>query len=251
MRLWNNYCFSPKKRDGSVKAHKVDDGSKQRTHDGHEKSDGSSPTVITESIFLTGVVDAKEGRATAMVDVGTAFLNADNDERILMLLRGKLAEMMVRIDPVLCRQYVTYSKNGIPMLCVRLTKALCGMLRAALLFYKKLCGDLELVGFEINPCSPCVANVQVDGSQLTECWHVDDLKISHKSELVVTGFVAKLGQMYGGKLTVSRGKVHDYLGMDLDFSSEPGLRLRKQDLFVKKEVSRASSSAPRFSLQLY
>ena len=108
------------------------------------------------------------------------------------------------------------------MLHVRLTKALYGMLRAALLFYKKLRGDLELIGFEVNPYDPCVANMQVDGSQLTVCWHVDDLKISHKSELVVTGFVAKLGQMYGGKLTVSRGKVHDYLGMDLDFSSEPG-----------------------------
>ena len=171
-----------------------------------------------------------------MVDVGTAFLNADNDERILMLLRGKLAEMMVRIDPVLYRQYVTYSKNGIPMLCVRLTKALYGMLRAALLFYKKLRGDLELTGFEVNPYDPCVANMQVDGSQLTVCWHVDDLKISHKSELVVTGFVAKLGQMYGGKLTFSRGKVHDYLGMDLDFSSEPGAMIISMIKYLQKVI---------------
>ena len=64
--------------------------------------------------------------------------------------------------------------------------------------------------------------MQVSGSQLTACWHVDDLKISHKSALVVTGFVAKLGQMHGSKLTASRGKAHDYLGMDLDFTREPG-----------------------------
>ena len=38
------------------------------------------------------------------------------------------------------------------MLCDRLTKALCGMLRAALLFYKKLRGDLKHIGFEVNPC---------------------------------------------------------------------------------------------------
>ena len=55
-----------------------------------------------------------------------------------MLLRGKLAEMMVRIDPALYREYVTYSVNGVPMLYVRLSKARYGMLRAALLFYKRL-----------------------------------------------------------------------------------------------------------------
>ena len=30
-------------------------------YDGYDKSDGSSPTVVvTESIFMTGVIDAKE-----------------------------------------------------------------------------------------------------------------------------------------------------------------------------------------------
>lgn len=54
------------------------------------------------------------------------------------------------------------------------------------------------------------------------CWHVEDLKILHKSELVVTGCEAKVRGMYSDKLTVSWGKVHDYLGMDLDFATEPG-----------------------------
>ena len=44
-----------------------------------------------ESIFFTGVVYVREGRALAVLDVGNAFLNAHNDERVLMLLRGKLA----------------------------------------------------------------------------------------------------------------------------------------------------------------
>ena len=41
------------------------------------------------------------------------------------------------------------------MLYVRLLKALCGMLRAALLFYKRLRKDLENMGFKINPYNPC------------------------------------------------------------------------------------------------
>ena len=130
--------FITEKRNGDIKARKVADGSKQRSYDGYDKSDGSSPIVATDSIFLTGVVDAKEGREVAILDIANAFLHAENDERILMLLRGKLAEMMVKIDPSLYRKYVTFSQKGVPMLYVRLSKALYGMLRAALLFYKQL-----------------------------------------------------------------------------------------------------------------
>lgn len=77
------------------------------------------------------------------------------------------------------------------------------MLRVALLFHNKLSGDLKHIGFEVNPYDPRVANMQVNGLQLTVFWHMNDLIFLHKSELVVTGFVAKLGDVCGGKLTVS------------------------------------------------
>ena len=54
-----------------------------------------------------------------------------------MLLRGRLADIMVKVDPSLYRKYVTTSKKGVPMLYVKLTKALYGLLSSALLFYKK------------------------------------------------------------------------------------------------------------------
>ena len=46
------------------------------------------------------------------MDIANAFLHAENDEKILMLLRGRLAEMMVAVDPKMYRKYVTYSPNG-------------------------------------------------------------------------------------------------------------------------------------------
>ena len=73
--------------------------------------DGSSPTVITDSIFLTGVIEANENRAMSIIDVGNAFIQADNDERRLKLLHGKVSELMVRVNPVLYRLYITYSKK--------------------------------------------------------------------------------------------------------------------------------------------
>ena len=114
-------------------------------------------------------MDVREVRAVAVLDVANAFFYAHNDERILMLLREKLSEMMLKIDPSMYRKYVTYSKNGVPMLYVCLYKALYGMLRAALLFYKRLRSDLEDRVFVVNPYYPCVANKMVDGAQMTVC----------------------------------------------------------------------------------
>jgi hypothetical protein len=51
----------------------------------------------------------------------------------------------------------------------------------SLLYYYK---NFERHGFVLNPYDPCVANKVVDGSVLTECFHVDDCKISHKSKVV-------------------------------------------------------------------
>ena len=138
-------------------------------YEGYDKDDVSSPKVTTESIFFTGVVDAREGQAVVVLDVSNAFLHVQKDERFLMLIRGKLVEMMVRIDTSMYREYVTYSKNWATMLCVRLSKSLYGMLRDAILFYKRLRRDLEDRGFVVNPYDPCVANNMVDGAQMTVC----------------------------------------------------------------------------------
>ena len=64
---------------------------------------------------------------------------------------------------------MTISQKGVPMLYMRLSKALCGMLRVALLFYKSLRSNLEDMGFEVNPYDPYVANKMVKVKQMTIC----------------------------------------------------------------------------------
>ncbi len=51
-------------------------------------------------------------------------------------------------------------------------KAIYGLLKSALLFYKKLVADMESVRFKSNPYDPCVANTEVNRTQMTVCWHV-------------------------------------------------------------------------------
>ena len=111
------------------------------------------------------------------------------------------------------------------MLYVQMNKALYGLLQSALLFYKKLQRDLEGYGFVINPYDPCVANTTINGHQMTVAWHVDDLKVSHKDLFEITKFATYLSSIYGPKLSVKRGKVHDYLGMDLDYTEEGSVKV--------------------------
>jgi hypothetical protein len=118
------------------------------------------------------------------------------------------------------------------------TKAIYGLLVLAMLFYQKLAGDLTKYGFEINPYDPCVANKMVQGQQLTVSWHVDDLKASHKDPKIIDEFIQWIKQTYGsiGEVKVTRGKIHDYLGMKLDYTAKGQVTIDMED-YVENMVS--------------
>ena len=88
-----------KKHDDRVKARKVAVGSKQRTFPGYVKSDWSSLTVTTDGVIITSTIEAHEGRDVAVLDLPNVLLRTENKQKMLMLLKGKLAELMVQIDP--------------------------------------------------------------------------------------------------------------------------------------------------------
>jgi hypothetical protein len=90
------------------------------------------------------------------------------DENIFMVLRIELAEMMVHIAPQVYHKYIMVDRKGTPVLYVKLQKALYGLMRASLLFYRKLHKELKEYGFVVSMYDPCVANKEVgDGEQLT------------------------------------------------------------------------------------
>ena len=126
------------KRDGRVQARACADGSKERRQTRYKKEDGASPTVAPDSIMITATIDAHEQRDVATIDIPGGFFNAYNDKETFMLLRGRLAELMVQVDPNLYRKYIIYNKNDQALLYVKLSKAIYGLLKSALLFYKKL-----------------------------------------------------------------------------------------------------------------
>ena len=68
-------------------------GNKQSTYNEYDKSADSSPTVTTKGLILSTSIDAYEGQDMAIFNIGTAFLHADNDEEIIMKLRGNIVEL--------------------------------------------------------------------------------------------------------------------------------------------------------------
>ena len=227
--------FLKRKQTGQIKGRGCADGCKQ--HLNTPKDAASSPTVATESVLLSCVIDAKERRDVATVDIPGAFMQGVQDETVHMHLEGTLAELLTKCDPKLYRQYVV-TENNKPVLYVELVKALYGTLRAALIFWRKLTSKLVEWGFTINLYDWCVANKQINGQQCTLVWHVDDMNISHVDNKVVNGIINKLEQEFGKEapLTTRRGKIHDYLGMTLDFSL-PGKVQIKMEEYIRNMLT--------------
>jgi hypothetical protein len=74
-------------------------------------------------------------------------VNSNVDKDVLMVLKGELARMMEQIAPQIYRKYITMDKKGSKILYVKLQKALYGLMRASLLFYRKLKKNLRNMGW--------------------------------------------------------------------------------------------------------
>jgi len=74
----NSLFFVTEKRDGRIKGRTVADGSKQRLW--INKEGVSSPTVAVESARLSAIIDAKEQRKVAVMDILNAFIQTNNEK---------------------------------------------------------------------------------------------------------------------------------------------------------------------------
>jgi hypothetical protein len=166
----------------------------------------------------------------AVLDVPGAFMQADIDELVHVCFTGKMIDLLIDIDPEMYKPCVTY-KGQEKVMYVEQLKALYGTLQAARLFWEKLSKKLVEWGFTINPYDTCVANKIVNGKQLTIVWHVDDIKVSHVNIKVVDELICQMEEESGKETPFNkvRGKVHNYLGMQLDFRTPGCVKLSMID----------------------
>jgi hypothetical protein len=207
----------------------------------YSRSDTSSPTASTPAILIIAQIAAAEHRHVISLDIGSAYLNAkmpkDNiDKLVLMAISPHIAEILIEVDP----GYKKYQRpNG--SIIVELDQALYGCIESALLWYKELSTYLGTIGFTPNPYERCVLNKTESGHQTTIAVYVDDLLVTSTKLQHAEAVVEALRERYK-ELKVVTGKIHNYLGMVLDFSDPPYVSINQTGM-IEDIVSKAKTTA--------
>jgi hypothetical protein len=83
-------------------------GNKQR--DNISKEDASLPTIATEAILLSCIIDAKEGRDVTIIHIPNAFIQMrveDEGDMAIIKICGVLMDIVVQIAPI-CLQVLCH-----------------------------------------------------------------------------------------------------------------------------------------------
>jgi hypothetical protein len=72
----------------------------------------SSPTVSTEALFLTAANNAHERRKVVTIDIPGAFMQCDIDELIFVKLEGTMALLLVKMDPIKYKPFLTHEMTS-------------------------------------------------------------------------------------------------------------------------------------------
>ena len=207
------------KRDGQIKGRTCADGSKQRKYLSADDS-VASPTGSLDGFFATCAIDAKEKRNVVTYDVSGAFLQPEmpkKDGKVLLKLRDVFVDIMCDVNPEY-KETIVYEK-GKKTLYLLVLRSIYGCIEAALLWYEYYSKTLQEMGFKINPYDRCIANKMINGKQCTIVWYVDDNKISHMDEKVIDDIICVLEKKFG-KFTITKGKKHTFLGMNMEFHDD-------------------------------
>ena len=110
------------KRSGAIKARACADGRKQRRY--ISKEEVASPTIQLESLIMSLIIDAREGRDVAIADVVGAYLLANMKDYVLVKLTGKTVDIMCGVS----KDYEKFVaiENGRRVLYLKLRKAIYG-----------------------------------------------------------------------------------------------------------------------------
>ena len=206
------------KRNGIIKSYRVANGKNQRMH--HNRNEFTSPILDFYAVKYACAVAAKEERDVATLDLLSFFsqTKAEKDDKMIMVkFTRALALLLIECNSKQKRHLRRENEKWV--IYARCSKIICGAINAALIAYKKLARYLRKWKFKMNLCNPCVQNTIILGSQLTLLFYVDDALLTYKLAIEVTNHIKFLDDVHSknDSLTVTWGKMHEHLGMTLDF----------------------------------
>ena len=104
----NSLIFLTEKRNGTIKARVSANRSIQRSD--NDKYDATCPTVTTEALMTTVVIDAKQNREIITLDIPNAFVQTPvpkSEEKVIMRITGLLVDYLENLFPTKYKDYVT------------------------------------------------------------------------------------------------------------------------------------------------
>jgi hypothetical protein len=107
--------FLKEKRCGKLKGRGCADGRPQRAY--RTKEDTSSPTVTTEALMLSCMIDATKHRDVATCDIPGAFMQSKMEGKVIMKVEGVMAKITRKSDPQQYKKHTVY-KGGKPVIFV-------------------------------------------------------------------------------------------------------------------------------------
>jgi len=103
------------------------------------------PTITTDALILSILIDSNEWRDVATTDVASAYLNAYVDDLVLMKFAGKLVNMHCKLN--LEQEKFVVTKNIVKVMYIHVIKAIHRCVKAAFLWYKMLSIMLKNMGY--------------------------------------------------------------------------------------------------------
>ena len=101
--------FLKRKQYGKIKGRGCADGRKQWSK--ISKHESISPTVSTEFVFLSAVIDAHDQWVVKVVDVPGTFLQADMDDLVHVCFTRDMVDKLLEIDPGIYSPCVTIKRG--------------------------------------------------------------------------------------------------------------------------------------------
>jgi hypothetical protein len=137
--------FLKEKRTGNIEEQACTNGVSQQAY--IPKEDAALSTVLTKLTFITSAIAIGNRRKVRCYNIPSPCLNMDVDKRQECAHVGESEKRVGRDHgtntPQVYVKYLTVDRKGMPILYVKLQKALYGLMRASLLFYRKLWEELE------------------------------------------------------------------------------------------------------------
>ena len=115
--------FLKEKFDRTVKGRACTDGQKQQG--GSQTKDATPPTVALESVLITSAIETHKIRDSAVLGIPGSFLTTDMEEYVIMVLKGRLVELILNTKPRIYQKFVRI-ENGQTILNIKLQKAIYG-----------------------------------------------------------------------------------------------------------------------------